>query len=196
MQRTIQKKQRTENILLSLKKFDYLSRSQLQILHALGSDRNASRVMKDLEEYVHSFRDGENIYYLSKQGRELTGSKKVCKKTTQALHYIMRNDLYIAYECPSSWKNEMKLEVPGQVKIIADAIFQKDGRYHLVEVDNTQKMNKNRAKVDKYKALISLGVFKTPPKLIWVTTTEYRRRQLTELLEGLDFQIFTISDFH
>jgi hypothetical protein len=179
-----------------LKKLDYLTISQLQVLHDLGSARNTSRVLKDMSEYVTHFREGEAVYYLTKEGRDLVGATKIRKKTSTARHYIMRNSIYIAYGNPSSWKNEVKLEVPNQIKIISDALFIRDGRYHLVEVDNIQKMNANRAKITKYRKLLEYGVFEKPPVFVWMTTTEYRRKQLTKLCEGLDAKIFIVSDFH
>ncbi|HWO98764.1 MAG TPA: replication-relaxation family protein [Bacillus sp. (in: firmicutes)] len=198
MQKTIAKEQRTDSILSSLKKLTFLSRSQLQILHGLGGERNAQRVMKELEEYVHSFRDGENIYYLSKEGRERVGCRRIAKKTLQARHYVMRNSIYIAYDQPDSWKNEVRfgLQEDKKLQIICDALFKSDGRHHIVEVDHTQKMSANRIKIEKYKALVTLGMFEKMPKFIWMTTTEYRRNQLAGLCEGLDVQIFTASDFH
>jgi hypothetical protein len=91
----------------------------------------------------------------------------------------------------------MKLAVPEEkVKVIADALFKKEKRYHIVEVDHTQKMSKNRTKVERYRKLIEYGVFDKDPKFIWITTTEYRRKQLTTFLDGLDYQIFTVKDFH
>ena len=189
---------RVENILLSLKKLHYLSRSQLQKIHGLGSARNASRVLRQLSPYVTSFRDGENIYYLSKEGRSRVNSNRVLKKTIQARHYIMRNQIYIAFGCPSTWKNEIKLGIK-EIKnstVICDAIFLKNGRYHIVEVDHTQKMIKNRTKIERYKQLIKLGSFEKVPKFIWITTTEYRRKELMKISEGLDVSVFTVSDFY
>ncbi|WP_306453842.1 replication-relaxation family protein [Bacillus sp. 7884-1] len=196
MRKEIARQQREERILLSLKKLDYLSRSQLQTLHGLGSARNASRVLKNMEQYISSFRDSENIYYLNKEGRERVNCQKVFKKTMQARHVLMRNDLYIACGQPATWKNEMKLEVKGRVSVIADALFIRERRYHIVEVDHTQKMGKNRTKVERYRKLIDLGVFEKQPLFLWVTMTEYRRKQLLSLCEGLDVKVFTIRDFH
>ncbi len=181
-----------------MKKLSYLSRSQLQILHDLGSARNASRVLQQMNNYVSSFRDGENIYYLNKEGRERVNSKKILKRTTQARHYIMRNSIYIAYGCPSSWKNEVRLGIK-EVKnstVVCDAIFKLDRRYYIVEVDHTQKMTKNRTKIDRYKKLIELEYFDIAPFFIWITTTEYRRKELLKFCDGLEVQIFTINDFH
>lgn len=181
---------------MSLKTLDYLTRSQLQVLHDLGSVRNASRVLKQMDNYISSFRDGENVYYLNSAGRERVGCKKVRKKTLQARHYIMRNSLYIGYGCPQTWKNEQSFEVPKQVKVICDAYFVEDDQFHIVEVDHMQKMSVNRTKINKYRKLINLGVFDKPPVFIWITTTDYRRKQLEHLCIGLDVQIFTVSDFH
>ena len=114
----------------------------------------------------------------------------------QARHVIMRNDLYIACGRPATWKNEMKLEVKGQVTVIADALFVRERRYHIVEVGHTQKMGKNRTKLERYRKLIDLGVFEKQPLFLWVTTTEYRRKQLLSLCEGLDVKVFTVNDFH
>ncbi|MCA1319778.1 replication-relaxation family protein [Bacillus tianshenii] len=182
---------------MSLKKLSYLSRSQLQTIHNLKSARNASKVLKEMEGYLNSFRDGggENVYYLNKEGRERVGSTKVLKKTSTARHYIMRNSVYIAFGCPTTWKNEMKLEVTGKVKVIADALFKRDKRLHIVEVDHTQKMTKNRSKVQRYKKLIELGVFEKQPQFIWITTTEYRRKHLLAMCEGMDVKVFTAKDF-
>jgi hypothetical protein len=148
-----------------------------------------------MSEYISSFKDGENIYYLNQEGRERVNSKKILKKTTQARHYIMRNTLYIAHGCPSTWKNEMELEVKGKVRVLADAIFTLANQYHIVEVDHTQKMIKNRGKVERYRQLIKLGVFEKQPKFIWITTTELRRKQLLQLCEGLQVKVYTIKEF-
>ena len=190
------KEQRTESILYSLKRLGFMTRKQIQVLHELGGDRNASRVMKDLEEYVSSFRDNEKVYYLNKEGRERIGCKKVLKRSNQFRHYIMRNDIYIAYNCPETWKQEVKMKVQGIATIIADALFTENGKYHIVEIDHEQKMSANRLKMEKYKKLIDCHVFEKPPKFIWYTCTEHRRHQLQKLCDGLDCNIFTITDFH
>jgi hypothetical protein len=196
LKRAIEKEQRQEAILSSLAKLDYLTRSQLQVLHNLGSPRNASRVMKSMEPFVAKFLDGEAVYYLTKEGRERTGAKKVRKRTIQARHFIMRNDLYIAFGCPDTWRNEVKLEIKGVVSVVADALFVQDGRYHIVEVDHQQKMSTNKAKITKYRKMLELGVFKVPPVFVWMTTTEYKRKQLLKLCEGLDVKVFLASEFH
>ncbi|RFU71011.1 hypothetical protein D0469_03465 [Peribacillus saganii] len=195
MTQALLKEQRNENILLSLKKLGFASRSQLQKLHSLGGERNANRILKELSVYLCSFRDNENIYYLNKEGRERVGSQKALKKTQQARHFLMRNDLYIALGCPASWKNEIKLEIPGAVSVVADALFMKDGSYFIIEIDHLQKMSANREKVKKYRRFLDLNAFDKPPVFVWVTTTEYRRKQLTALFEGMNVRVYLASEF-
>ncbi|RID88922.1 replication-relaxation family protein [Mesobacillus zeae] len=194
MKATLAKKQRHESILLSLKKLGYLSRSQIQRLHRLKSDRNANRVLAGMGEYLSSARLGEKIYYLNAAGREQVGCDHPLKRSGQIEHCVMRNDVYIARGCPTTWQAEVKLMVPGEVSVIADALYSMGGVYHIIEVDNTQKMAANRAKMGRYRTLIALGVFEKPPKFIWLTTTEYRRRQLAKLCENLNAYIYTVSD--
>jgi hypothetical protein len=187
----VEREKREEAILLSLKKLDYLSRSQLQRMHRLGSDRNARKVLQNMEEFISSFRDGEKIYYLNQEGRDRVQCKKVRKKTVQAGHYLMRNELFIKFGYPSSWMNEVKFGYEDIALVIADAIFKKDGIYHIVEVDHMQKMSKNRTKIERYQKIREKGVF----KLVWITTTDYRRKQIQKLCDGLEVEAFTIKDF-
>jgi hypothetical protein len=194
MQATIQREKREEAILSTLAKLHYLSRSQLQRIHRLGSDRNARRVLQGMKDYLYSFRDGENIYYLNAEGRQRIGSQKVTKRTIQARHYLMRNELYIALNQPVTWKNEMKIQ-SGKITIICDALYKNGNQYVFIEVDHTQRMNKNKVKIQKYKSLINAGVFKTHPELFWVTTTEHRRRALLKECAGMmNVRVFTIED--
>lgn len=178
-----------------MKKLGFLSRSQIQKLHRLGGERNANRVLKEMSEYLCSFRQNENIYYLSKEGRERVGCERALKKTLQANHYLMRNDLYIACGCPSNWKAEVKLEIPAVVNVIADALFVRDGIYYIIEIDHIQKMSVNREKVKKYRKFLKLNVFKRPPVFLWMTTTEYRRRELMKLCDGMNAKVYLKTDF-
>ncbi len=164
-------------------------------MHSLKSERNTLRVMKQIEPYVSVFRDGENIYYLNKKGRERTNSDKVRKRTTTVNHYLMRNDLYIYLHGPTTWKNEIRIISKGKEKItlVCDAMFQTD-HYNVVEIDHTQTMKKNRTKVKKYRRLIERNVFKGIPTLYWVTTTEHRKKVLEELCEGLNTKVFLYHD--
>ena len=93
---TAKRIERQEQILHSLDRFGFLSRSHLQKLHRLGGDRNAQKVLKRMEEYLYSFReDGYGaVYYLNKVGRQMIGSNKVVKRTLQVRHALMRNDFF------------------------------------------------------------------------------------------------------
>lgn len=185
-----------------MKKLDYLTRSQIQSIHNLKSDRNAQRVLKQMEKYVNVFRDGENVYYLNAAGRALVDCNKVRKSTGNVQHYIMRNHLYVAFNCPNTWQNEIRIKSEGLTKkdnvvCVADALFKKGDAYTIVEVDNTQKMRKNQTKIEKYRTLKQRGSFgMMAPSFIWITTTDYRREELLKLSQGLNTQVFTISDFN
>lgn len=188
---------RGEQILLSLKEFDYMTVKQLQHLHDLKSDRNAYRVIKQLEQYLNHFvDDNRKVYYLNKKGRETVNSAKIRKKTTTAKHYLMRNDLYIQLGKPKSWSNEVRMRYKSnnnEIIIVADAYY-RTNKHHLIEIDHTQKMQKNKIKIEKYRRLIEKGVFKGIPELIWVTTTKYRQSTLKELCDGLDCKVYLRED--
>lgn len=143
-----------------------------------------------MEHYLSYFRDGEKIYYLNKEGRERVNCNKVRKKVAQVQHYLMRNELYLHLGQPVTWKNEMRVGYKDLAFVVTDALFQRNNVYHVVEIDHLQKMSKNRIKIEKYQKIRQRLSF----KMIWVTTTDYRRKQLEKLCEGLDVQIYTISD--
>jgi Replication-relaxation len=186
--------ERRESILLSLKKLGFIERDQIQLIHGIGSVRTTQRIMQELKPYVSSFRDEKTIYYLNSEGRKMVDAKKALKKTTTARHYILRNYLYLAFECPADWKNEVRLKYK-DVNVIADAYFKRGETIHIIEVDHTQKMNVNQKKIEKYKKLLEYGAFKGSVMLTWITTTEYRRQRLTEMCKGLNVQVFTALDF-
>lgn len=189
--------QQQENILLSLKKHDYLSRSQLQKLHRLGSVRNANRILKNMSHLLNSFRDTENIYYLNKDGREIVEATKICQKTPLVQHNLMRTDLYLFVGCPTTWKKETALTIENaNFKMVCDAIFIKDKKYNIVEIDYTQKMINNKSKIEKQRQLLQFNVFEVPPVFIWVTTTEYRRKQLLKMSQGLNVQVYLHNEIN
>lgn len=184
--------------MLSLKKLDFLNRDQLRKIHRLGKVRNANRVLRDLSEYMASFREEySTIYYLNKEGREYVSSTKIRKKNCYVQHVLMRNDFYIFTGFPHEWINEAKI-TDGKNTVVCDAWYKKGGLYHMLEVDHQQKMKENREKIKVYRSLFNDGGlanhFGYFPKLIWLTTTELKRKQLTELCKGLPSMIYTIED--
>jgi hypothetical protein len=188
-----QYRQRVENILLSLKRCDYLSRSQIQQMHNLKSTRNANRVLKSMDEYLYSYRNGlEKVYYLNQRGRDQVNCKVIRKKTQNVSHTILRNQLFIHLGYPSTWKNEIKVKVGG-VSLICDAKFEHKKTPCFVEVDCAQSMKRNRAKIEKYRKFRELaGSF----QLIWITDLESRRSRLEELCSGLNHRIYTSKEVY
>src|SRR5690625_7884408 len=107
--------------------------------------------MKQLNHYTNNIYEWQKIYYFNIKGREVVSSEKVRKKITNVDHYLMRNDLYIELGCPGTWKNEIKIisrSKKGDVTVVSDAHFTNSNRHSIVEIDNYQKMNKNRVKND------------------------------------------------
>ncbi len=173
----------------------FLSRSQIQRLHRLGSVRNANRILSDLRPYLNVIKRAEYVYSLNAEGRRRIGANKAQIRTSQLDHHLMRNQLYIALGCPSSWRAEVRLKVGDEINVIADAIYTEGGRYIIIEIDNKQDMAENRRKIDKYRRMFGLGVFRKAPRFIWLTTTEYRRRELSKMSEGLgEVRALTISE--
>lgn len=190
---------RQEQILLLLKKLDFMTRDQIRYYFSLKSIRNANRVLKDMSDYLSVIRDGRrSIYYLNKLGREYVDCEKVRKVSSNVQHTIMRNELYLYYEYPSNWENEIKVS-DGQTTVVVDAMFTKLHTTHFVEVDNLQTMAENRLKIENYKALHANGALEQQlghfPTLVWLTTTEFRRLQLKKACEGLPVvKVFTYDE--
>jgi hypothetical protein len=181
-----------------LKKLDYLNRDQLNKIHRLGTIRNTNRILKQLSPYLSSYReDFSTIYYLNKEGREYVNSEKIRKKTNFVNHVIMRNDFYIYTGFPREWENEIKLS-DEEYTIICDTWFKSNKKYHILEVDYTQTMKENRNKIDKYRGLYENKIMEKEighiPPLIWVTTTELRKKKLVELCKGMPYGVYTIND--
>jgi len=186
---------RDEKILLRLNELTYATRDQLQILENLGGERNAQRIMQRLEKekYVSSIRYEKKIYYLSKKGQRQIGSEKELKKKW-IQHTIMRNDLYIKLGMPKDWKKEVNLKMNGELFLVTDAMFTKNGVNHFVEIDNQQTMKNNIDKIRKYKELSSVifEQFGHYPVLIWYTLSEIRKEKLKETCTkaGVKFVIY------
>jgi len=189
---------RQEAILLSLKKLDFLNRDQLQIIHNLGKVRNTNRILKKLSPYLESFREEySTIYYLNSEGRAYVNSNKVRRKNPFVNHTILRNYFYIFAKKPTEWTNEVKIS-DGITTLITDTWFKAGGKYHFLEVDSLQKMKENRVKVNNYKALYTAGHlakhFGYFPPLIWLTTTQLRKKQLKELCKELPCAVYMIDE--
>lgn len=177
---------------MSLKRFDYMTRRQLQMIHNLKGDRNANRILNDMDQYLHSFRHGmEKVYYLSKEGRERIKAKTIRKKTPNVQHFLLRNQLWIHLKCPASWKNEVRIKV-GDKSIVCDAMYQNKGSHVFVEVDISQPMAVNMKKIERYHQIRDLT--KQEFYLIWVTELESRRSKLKELAGDLPCAVYTLNE--
>jgi hypothetical protein len=189
----IRKEKREERILLSLKRLDFLTREQIQKLHQLGKTRNAQRVLNEMSEYLSYFlEDRKKVYYLNKAGRERVNSTKVRKKTAKVTHYLMRNDLFIHLGKSSSWKNEVKIEIPdSKVSIVSDAIFYSNRMHHFVEIDYKQHMSTNLSKIKKYE---KLATYNPEFVVVWLTTTPYRKKRLETMCKDLKVQVYLWDD--
>lgn len=190
---------RQEKILLLLKKFDFLTKDQLSCYFKLGKARNTNRVLGDLAPYLVKIRDGyQSIYYLSKEGKEYVGCEKIRKKSSHVQHTIMRNAVWLYFGFPPDWKNEIKV-TDGKTTLVTDAMFMKMLHYHFLEVDLTQSMKENKSKIARYKELNENGLIAQKlghfPALVWVTTTELRRKQLQEACKTLPgAKVYTLVD--
>lgn len=177
---------------MSLKRFDYLTRRQIQTIHNLGGDRNANRILNDMSEYLQSFRHGmELVYYLSKTGRERVKCEVIRKKTPNIQHFLLRNQLWIYLKCPSSWKNEVKIKA-SDTTVICDAVFYQGDTPIFVEVDCSQSMAINKKKIEKYRKIRELT--EQDFILAWVTELESRRSRLNALCAGLKTRVFTLNE--
>lgn len=183
---TQKKLEREQQILLSLKKLSYLSRSQLQYIHRLGKERNASRIMANMERegLIKSFRLGENIYCLSAAGKKRVGATRQYRKNGEVVNYILRNYVYIKHGFPKSWESDVIFTE----HLTADAVFYSDGIQYLVEVDRLQ--HNNEKKIQKYKEAIENNVIKPPFRFIWVANTEYNKDRIEKLLSDFDVRVY------
>ncbi|MGE6611849.1 replication-relaxation family protein [Peribacillus sp. NPDC076916] len=192
MQKRILKEQRTESILWSLKRFDYLTQAQIQVIHDLKGERNANRILNGMSAYICSFRNGlEKVYYLNKNGREYMDHNIIRKKTANADHFITRNQLWIYLRRPKEWQNEVQIKA-GDISIVCDAKTSQNGIPVFIEVDISQPMQVNKAKIQKYKKLQQIS--KDPFYVVWVTKFPGRKKKLMELSAGLKGHVYTVEE--
>mgnify|MGYP001337969445 CR=1 FL=1 len=187
--------QREERILSRLDEMNFATREQLQVIEGLGGDRNARRILNEMErdKLLLSVRYDRKIYYLSNRGKERIGSNQSKLKRDKIKHTLMRNDMYIKLGMPSDWKKEYPVKF-GTETIIADAMYQEKGVFHFVEVDNVQTMKINYDKIKKYKQLFELikRQYNHVPILIWYSLSDTRKSKLQDacVKNGLKFKIY------
>ncbi|HLR71975.1 MAG TPA: replication-relaxation family protein, partial [Pseudogracilibacillus sp.] len=116
----------------------YATSEQLQLINNLGGNRNARRILFEMEQdnLIKSTMHERKIYYISNKGSDFIGKGNTRLNKTEIQHALMRNDLYIELGMPPTWKKEAKLLVNDKVVLISDARFKRDNRYYFVEIDN------------------------------------------------------------
>ena len=182
---------RQELILMKLEKLHFASRSQLQRMFDLGSDRNAQRILKNMSSYVNIIKRGQYIYYLNKKGRDYVGSTIKRSKAENIEHALLRNEIYIMYNQPEKWIIEDPIELNGKTYLIPDVKFRANGQNFLVEVDRFQTMVNNKKKIEKYAAIRT-----KIPMLIWIIENEKRKSRLEGYLKdkGINSYVITKKD--
>lgn len=191
-----EKIRRHERILSSLSELTYATREQLQIINKLGGDRNARRILLEMERegLIKSVRYDKKIYYISNKGNDYIGkgNSRLNKKEIQ--HVLMRNDLYIKLGMPSTWKKEAQIIVNDEIVIISDARYQIGDKYYFIEIDYKRSMKANEEKIKKYKEVFDLieQEFNYKPLLIWYTISDVRKERLARWCRKYDvnFKIY------
>lgn len=184
----------------------------LQQIHDLNY-RNACRIIsKQLRPFIHeTYFYKEKVMYLNKKGREFIASdKEEIKISNQTVHSLLRNEVYIHYQCPQDWQREHMLhahfKAPSDLDIIingkapvtkkaiiCDAVFKRNGYMYCIEVDNTQDMRINKKKIETYKEILP-GYKDQTPIVVFFTRTETRKRKLEEWLKGLRYEVYTFEE--
>ncbi|MGG3383098.1 hypothetical protein [Heyndrickxia faecalis] len=202
--------ERAERILQTIDRLGAVSVKQLHEIMHLGSYRNTCRVVNQLGDYLHQARTRQKVVYLNKAGRELIGSTREVKAGPLLEHTLLANQAYIYFGYPVDWKREYAVEVEHsggydfgikisgmtatiKKRIVADAVFNRNGYVHFVEIDNTRAMRDNQRKIEKYREIIRAKKM-TNAKIYFFTTTAHRKEKLQKWLDGLNAQVLTFAE--
>jgi hypothetical protein len=205
--------QKIETLLTTIDRLGVVKIKHLLEIHDLKSYRNACRIINtQLRPYIHeTYFQKEKIIYLNKKGRDLIASDKPeFEVSLQAIHSLLRNEVYIHFKCPKDWRNEYTLEVNikpknnfdimlkgftpiDKKKIVSDAAFKRNSYLHVIEVDNTQDMRINKKKIEMYKDILPAYKEETPI-LYFFTQTESRKKKLLEWLKGVRHEVLTFVE--
>ncbi|MGN4931954.1 replication-relaxation family protein [Bacillus cereus group sp. MYBK14-1] len=190
----LKQRARQIEILSSLNKLEFASRRQLQAIHALGSIRNANRILKDLQQYCHvTYHNREYVYYLNKKGCALLGLEpNERKKKHQLEHILLRNEAWMWLDFPD-WKTEqvIKFRYQNEEKIIVpDAYYLVDQVPQFVEIDRLQHMKNNEEKIRYYSLIAKLYKKQRDviPNILFFTISDYREKKLEEY--GIKYNVY------
>lgn len=176
---------RYEKIQSRLGELTYATRAQLQHIMNLGGDRNARRILLDMERmgFIKSTQKGMKIYYTDTRLRK-----------KEINHILMRNDLYIKLGMPQDWRKEVPIKKNGEIFIISDASFKRGGEHYFVEIDYFQKMSDNYDKIKRYREVSDLMFRESGkrPTIIWKTLSESKRNKIEKSCRqfGIKYDIF------
>lgn len=175
------RKLREERILLQLDDFGYATREQLQLACSLGGDRNAMRILSEMEsaKLIGSYREECKVYFVTNRGYGRIGSTKQATKGRTSPHTLMRNDVFLRLGMPKGWRKEVTLDY-SEGRIVCDAMYEEGGKCVFVEIDHTQGMRNNYEKIDHYRQLAveMKAQFRYTPRLLFYTDSEVRRQKL------------------
>ncbi len=184
----------------------------MQEIHQLNY-RNTCRIIStQLRPYIHeTYFNKEKVIYLNKKGREFIASEKdEVKVSVQTIHSLLRNEVYIYFQCPYNWEIEYKLlasieqpnhfgisfqglSLSNKKTVISDAVFKRNGYFYLIEVDNTQDMRVNKKKIETYREVLPSYKDETP-FLYFFTQTESRKKKLEEWLKGIRNKVLLFEE--
>ncbi|MBN8200465.1 hypothetical protein [Bacillus sp. NTK034] len=197
--------QRVESLLTTIDRLGMVKIKHLQRIHDLKYRNMAQTINRHLKPYINeTFFEREKVIYLNKDGRSFIGSDKDSQKPTLIAHTLLRNEVYLHFNCPADWQNEYTLEAQlkpysgldaiinsnmkfsNTAKVRADAMFTRNGYVHLIEVDNARDMAENRKKINSYADILPMvrKEHQQTPILYFFTTTDHRKRKFEEWLKG------------
>lgn len=190
--RLAQKIARQERILSTLADLTYATSKQINNAINLGGDRNARRILYEMEndKLVGSLRRESKVYYLAGKGGDLIGKDNPRLKRSQIDHAIMRNELRARLGNPKDWRNEVPIKLNGEVVVVSDAVYSEGGRLYFVEIDNQTSMQTNNSKIKRYTKVVR--ALDRPATLGWYTLVESRKTKLRENTEkaGINCRIY------
>src|SRR5690625_1273161 len=181
--------ERQERILSILEDLTYATSEHLRGLINIGGDRNARRILQEIEKdgLIRSLRQLSKVYFLSGKGGDLIGKSNPRLNGAEIDHCLIRNDLRAELEYPNDWRNEVAIKINGETSLIADAVFTRGGWLHFVEVDNRATMATNYKKIDRYARLFER--INKPAVLVFCTRIKSRRNLLRKHAEKCGINI-------
>lgn len=182
---------RQERVLSTLADLTYATSDQINGIERLGSDRNARRILYEMEKdkLVDSIRLGCKVYFNTRKGSDLIGRNNPRLKRSEIEHSLLRNDAYALLGYPRNWRKEVPIKKNGELYVKADAAYSKDGRIYFVEVDNRATMQTNIAKIKRYSTVFTS--LRTDATLVWYTLVNARKKRLAETCDkfGINYRI-------